>query len=119
MYAKLAIAAAIAVSVGACAVQPYDSGISGHSPANFNYKSDGENARALLAASESGKAQTWAVSESSYGAVSASGPAYADRARRNCQPLKHERDGAARQVTACKGADGVWVVAEWSPDKGE
>lgn len=119
MFAKLAIAAAIALSVGACAVQPYDSGISGASPANFHYKSDAENARALLAAAETGKAQAWKVSDSSHGAVSATGGAYSDRARRTCQPLQHERNGAARQVTACKGADGTWVVAEWSPDRGE
>ena len=119
MLIRLAVAFAVVLGLGACAVPPYESGISGHSPANFRYQSDAENARALLAGAEGGKAVTWRVSDRSYGAVSTAGSVYPDRAQRACQPLKHERDGVGRQVTACKGADGTWVVVAWSPDKGE
>jgi len=119
MFTKLAIAFVVAASLVACAVQPYESGISGHSPANFNYKSDAENAKALLTAAEAGKAVIWKVSDRSYGAAMPTASAYPDRVQRTCQPLRHERDGVTRQVTACKGADGTWVVARWSPDKAE
>ena len=119
MIARFAVAAVLAVSLGACVAPPLDNAASGASPANFSYKSDGENARALLAAAEGGKAVNWRVSDSSHGGVAPSAAGYADRVRRTCRPLRHDRDGAARQVTACKGADGTWVVAEWSPDKGE
>lgn len=114
-----ATAAALTASLGACVAPPLGEASSGASPANFSYKSDGENAKALLAAAETAKPVSWKVSDSSYGAVSPDGTAFPDQIRRTCQPLKHQRDGVTRSVTACKGADGMWVVAEWVPAKGE
>lgn len=119
MLAKIAIAAALTASLAACVAPPLGEASSGASPANFSYKSDGENAKALLAAAETAKPVGWKVSDSSYGAVTPNGAAFADQVRRTCQPLQHQRDGVARSVTACKGADGTWVVAEWVPAKGE
>lgn len=119
MIAKFAFAALCVASLGACVAPPLEHVGAGASPANFSYKSDAANARAVLAAAETGKASVWKVSERSHGAAAPAGAVYADRVRRACQPLKLERDDQTRQVTACKGADGTWVVAEWSPDKGE
>lgn len=119
MRAQLAVALLIAVGLTACVAPPADTRSSGASPANFWYKSDGENAKALVTALETGKPAVWRVDADSHGAVTPLAAAYADRARRACQPLRHERDGVARQLTACKGQDGTWVVAEWSPDRAE
>jgi len=119
MLAKIAAVALVSASLAACVAPPLGEASSGASPANFSYKSDGENAKALLAAAETVKPVSWKVSDSSYGAVIPDGAAFPDQIRRTCQPLKHQRDGTTRSVTACKGADGMWVVAEWVPAKGE
>ncbi|MGE4278165.1 MAG: hypothetical protein AB7G62_01170 [Magnetospirillum sp.] len=119
MLAKITLAAVLTASLAACVAPPLGEASSGASPANFSYKSDGENAKALLVAAETTKPVSWKVSDSSYGAVTPDGSAFPDQVRRTCQPLKHQRDGITRSVTACKGADGMWVVAEWVPAKGE
>lgn len=119
MIIRFAVAALLAAMMGGCVAPPLDNGASGAAPANFSYRSDAENARALLSAAESGKAAAWSVSPSRRGAATPTAAAYPDQVRRPCQPLRLERDGAARQVTACKGADGTWVVAEWAPERGQ
>lgn len=115
--AFVAVFAALALS--ACVASPYESQLSGDSPANFYYKSDGENALALLVALESGQAVRWSVDDSSFGAVTPTGDGFTDRANRLCRPLKAERDGLARMLTACRGGDGTWVVAEWKPERAD
>ena len=119
MIRQFAVIAIAVLGVAGCA-SPYESSLSsGASPANFSYKSDAANAKALLSAAETGQPALWQVSDSVRGAVTPTGGAYDDRAHRPCRQMKHERDGVGRLVTACKGGDGTWVVAEWSPDKAD
>ncbi|CAA7618613.1 Secreted protein [Magnetospirillum sp. LM-5] len=120
MIRSIAVATAM-LALAACADRPWPNAeMSGDSPAHFNFRSDDQHALATVAAAEQGKPVTWKVSDRTYGSVIPAATQYADRAGRPCRGLKQERTGwTTRDVTACKGADGIWVVSEYSPDKAD
>jgi surface antigen len=116
------VIAAATLTLAACADRPGAGGdMSGDSPANFSFRSDDQHALATIAAAEDGKPVTWTVSSSSFGAVQPVAAQYADLAGRPCRGLKQDRtrggDTTSRDVTACKGGDGTWVVSDYRPEK--
>lgn len=82
-----------------------------------------KHAAATIKAAEDGQQVSWATDKGNSGAVTPTGAQYSDRSGRACRTLKQEvtmrGEAASRDVTACKDADGTWVVTEFSADKAE
>ena len=122
---RLLIAATLLMTVSACADRPWPHAeMSGDSPANFYWRSDRENALALVAAAQDGREVAWTVSNTSNGKVVPAATQFQDRGGRTCRGLRQTRNGGrdddfTRDVVACKGKDGTWVVADHSFDKAE
>lgn len=118
------VPAAALLALAACADGPAidEPGLSGASPANFHYKSDAAHAAALRQAMESGQPARWASqswTEADKSGVITPAAAFTDSAGRPCRPLTITRDATTRNATACQGADGTWIVAEWMPERGQ
>lgn len=82
-----------------------------------------KHARATIQAAEDGKEVAWATEKGSKGSVAATGQQFADRAGRSCRPLKQDvtmnDEHSVREVTACKAADGTWIVTDFAPEKAD
>jgi|GEM_PF-3116550 surface antigen len=112
------------LSLAACADRPGAGGdMSGDAPARFHFRADDQEAQALAAAAEDGRPVKWSVSSSSFGSVVPAATLYTDRAGRPCRAMRQERscDGETRvrDVTACRGSDGTWVVSGHAPEKAD
>ncbi|MBX9635136.1 MAG: hypothetical protein K2X44_09165 [Magnetospirillum sp.] len=82
-----------------------------------------KQANATIKAAEDGNAVAWSTEKGNKGSVAATGEQFSDRAGRACRPLKQDvtmnGEQSAREVTACKAADGTWIVTEYQPDKAD
>jgi surface antigen len=82
-----------------------------------------KHANATISVAENGQPVSWSTEKGNHGSVSPAGAEYTDRSGRPCRPLKQDvsmnGEDVARQVTACKAADGTWVVGEYQPEKAD
>jgi len=82
-----------------------------------------KHARATIQAAEDGQPVSWSTEKGSKGSVTPIGNQFADRAGRACRPLKQEAavgdELMAREVVACKAADGTWVVTDFEAEKAD
>ncbi len=79
-----------------------------------------KHARATIQAAEDGQTVAWTTEKGSKGSVTPTGTQFADRSGRACRPLKQDAtvndEHMTRDVTACKAADGTWIVTEYAPE---
>lgn len=82
-----------------------------------------KQANATITAAENGQPVAWSTEKGNKGVVAATGAQFADRAGRQCRPLKQDvimnGEQSARDVTACKASDGTWIVTEYQPEKAD